>query len=113
MGSGSLIEAQGRPYHLLHLLRGGCGEVGVRLCSWVTATGREAASCARGGSGWVLGNVPSLDEQSCSGTAAQGGGVTVHGGVWNRGDVALRDVGSGHSGVGWGWSWGSERSPPT
>ena len=23
----------------------------------------------------------------------------------NRGDVALRDVGSGHSGVGWGWIW--------
>ena len=23
------------------------------------------------------------------------------------GDVALRDVGSGHGGVGWGWAWGS------
>ena len=23
------------------------------------------------------------------------------------GDVALRDVGSGHGGVGWGWMWGS------
>ena len=23
------------------------------------------------------------------------------------GDVALRDVGSGHGGVGWGWTWGS------
>jgi len=22
----------------------------------------------------------------------------------NRGDVALRDVGSGHGGVGWGWA---------
>ena len=31
----------------------------------------------------------------------------------NPGDVALRDVGSGHSGVGWGWTWGSERSFPT
>ena len=43
----------------------------------------------RGGPGWVLGSIPSPKEQSCSGTA----GVTVHGGVWNRGDVALRDVG--------------------
>ena len=31
----------------------------------------------------------------------------------NHGDVALRDVGSGHGGVGWGWTWGSERSFPT
>ena len=30
----------------------------------------------------------------------------------NRGDVALRDVGSGHGGVGWGWTWGSQRSFP-
>ena len=28
-------------------------------------------------------------------------------------DVALRDVGSGHGGVGWGWTWGSQRSFPT
>jgi len=34
-------------------------------------------------------------------TAAQGcGGVTIPGGVQSWGDVALRDVGSGHSGVG-------------
>ena len=33
---------------------------------------------------------------SCTGS----GGVTVHGGV-QCGDVALRDVGSGHGGVGW------------
>ena len=31
----------------------------------------------------------------------------------NHGDVALRDVGSGHSGVYWGWTWGLERSFPT
>ena len=31
----------------------------------------------------------------------------------NHGDVALRDVGSGHGGVGWAWAWGSERSCPT
>ena len=61
----------------------------------------------------MLGNVSSQKERCCSGTAVQGGGVTVHGGVQNRGDVALRDVGSGYGGVGWGWSWGSERSSPT
>lgn len=34
-------------------------------------------------------------------TAAQGGGaVTVPGGVQSCGDVALRDMGSGHGGVG-------------
>jgi len=39
--------------------------------------------------------------------AAQGGGgVTIPGGV-QCGDVALRDVVSGHSGMGWGWTWGS------
>ena len=41
-----------------------------------------ALSGNRGGSGWILGNIPSLEEWQCSGTAAQGGrGVTVHGGV--------------------------------
>ena len=30
----------------------------------------------------------------------------------NCGDVALRDVGSGHGGVGWSWAWGSWRSFP-
>ena len=40
-----------------------------------------ASGCAMRGSGWVLGDISSL-EQCCSGTAAQGGGgVTVHGGV--------------------------------
>ena len=28
----------------------------------------------------------------------------------NHGDVALRNVVSGHGGMGWGWAWGSERS---
>jgi len=30
----------------------------------------------------------------------------------NCGDVALRDTGL-HGGLGWGWTWGSERSFPT
>ena len=60
-----------------------------------------ASGCAMRGSGWVLGDISSL-EQCCSGTAAQGGGgVTIHGGV-QRGAVALRDVGSGHGGAGLG-----------
>jgi len=25
----------------------------------------------------------------------------------NHGDVGLRDMVSGHGGVGWGWTWGS------
>jgi len=31
----------------------------------------------------------------------------------SRGDVALRDVVSGHGGVGWGWTWGCQWSFPT
>ena len=30
-----------------------------------------------------------------------------------HGDVALREVGSGHGGVGWGWAWGFQMSSPT
>ena len=33
--------------------------------------------------------------------------------VKNYGDVTLRDVVSGHGGVGWGWAWGSWGSFPT
>jgi len=55
-----------------------------------------ASRCARGGSGWMLGNIYSLKEWCCSGTAAQsGGGVTVPGGVpepWGCGT-------EGHSGL--------------
>ena len=47
-------------------------------------------------------------------TAAQGGGgIAVPGGVQSCGDVALREVGSGHGGVGRGWIWGSEGAFPT
>ena len=69
--------------------------------------------CTRGSSGWILENIASHKEQCCSGTAAQGGGgVTVHGGVPEPGDVALRDTGL-HGGLGWGWTWGCGRSFPT
>jgi len=46
-----------------------------------------------------------LQWHSCPGS----GGVSIPGGVLNHRDVALRDVGM----VGWGWTWGSERSFPT
>jgi len=47
---------------------------GVGLCSQGTAIGREGMGwrCARGGSGWLLGTIPSPRERWCSGTAAQG-----------------------------------------
>ena len=67
-----------------------------------------ASSCTRGGSGWILGRISSLKEWSGSGTAAQGvvGSPSME--VFkNHGDVAPRDVVSGHGGVGWDWAWGS------
>ncbi len=64
-----------------------------------------ASGCVWGSSGWISRKIASPKEQCCSGTAAQGGGgVTIPGGVQGTGDVALRDVGSGHGGVGWGWT---------
>ena len=48
---------------------------------------------------------------SDTGTVAQEDGwVTIPGVFQSHGDVALRDVGSGHGGV--GWAWGSQRSFP-
>ena len=65
-----------------------------------------ASSCARGGSGWILGEISSLKEWSGIGTAAQGVleslSLEV---VKSHGDVALRDMVSGHGGMGWGWIW--------
>jgi len=47
--------------------KGGCGEVGVSLFSWVTAIGKEvmASSCTRRGSGWILGKKNSQKELWC------------------------------------------------
>jgi len=52
-------------------------------------------------SGWILGKNSSQKEWQCSGTAAQGvlGSPSLEA-CENRGDVALRDVGSGHAGDG-------------
>ena len=46
------------------LLRGGCGKVEVSLFCWVTVIGWEGMvlSCARGGSGWILGKNTSQKE---------------------------------------------------
>jgi len=80
-------------------LTGGCGEVGVSLFSQVTAIEWEglSSSCARGGSGWVLGKISSAKDQWCSGTGCPGrwwGQPSLE--VYqNRGDVPLRDVVSG------------------
>ena len=46
---------------------------------------------------------------SCPGSGA----VIVPGVLQSHGDMALMDVVSGHGEVGWGWTWGSERSFPT
>ena len=55
---------KGRPHRSLHCPEGGCGELGVSLCSQVTVIGQEvmASNCTRGGSGWILGNVSSPKE---------------------------------------------------
>ena len=45
-------------------------------------------------------------EQSGSGTAAREWGSSSLGVSQSCGDVALRDVGSGHGGVGWDWDLG-------
>ena len=65
-----------------------------------------ALSCTRGDSGWMLGAISSPREQPGAGTAAQGvvGSPSLE--VFqNCGDVALRDVVSGHGGDGLGLNW--------
>jgi len=49
-------EAQRRPHRSLQPLKGNCREVGVSLCSQVTAIRREVMvlSCIRGHSVWTL-----------------------------------------------------------
>ena len=49
---------------LYNCLKGGSGEVGVGLISWVTVIGQEGmtSSCAKGGSGLILGNIYSPKE---------------------------------------------------
>ena len=56
MGQCGEEELRGRLIAFSSCLKGGCGEVGVGLCSRVTATGWEVmvSGCVRGGSGWIL-----------------------------------------------------------
>ena len=54
-----------------------------------------ASCCTRGGSGWILGTISAPREQ--------GGGESPSVEAFqSHGDVALRDVGSGHGGGGLG-----------
>ena len=64
-----------------------------------------ALSCTRADLGWILGKISSPKEQRCTVTAAQG--VVDSPSLElpkNHGDVALREVGSGHGGLGLGWT---------
>ena len=60
-----------------------------------------SSCCTRGGSDWILGEISTPKKQPGTGTATQGvGGRLLSLEVLQtHGDVALRDVGSGH-GVG-------------
>ena len=82
------LEARGRPYCSLQLLKGGCGEVGVGLFSSTTAMEGEgiALSCTRSGLGWFrldTGKNNFLERVVLPWHRAAhgGGGVTVPGGV--------------------------------
>lgn len=95
-------DSQGRTYGWL---KRGWSEVGVTLCSQVTAIRQEvmASSCAREGSGWILGEISTLKEWTATGSA-QGvvGSPSLEVFQENCGDVALRDAVSGHGGDGLG-----------
>lgn len=59
---------------------------------------------------------PAPLQQSRAANRGEGGGTGMQNichAFPNGGDVALKEVVSGHSGMGWAWTWGSERVFPT
>ena len=79
----------------------GCTTPAPLECS--VASNIMATSCTRGCLCWVLGKISSPKEQSAKAQLPRSGGITIMEVFQNHRDVALRDVGSGHGGVGWGW----------
>lgn len=67
-----------------------------------------------GGLGWLLQEMSSLEISEAPAQDAQGVGGSLSLAVFQScGDVALRNVGSGHGGGGLGWDWGAWRAFPT
>ena len=75
----------------------------------VTAVGWEvvAFSCTRGGLGWMFGSIRKSGDALPYTTHYPGRCSPSLEVSQNCRDVALRDMGSEHGGLGWGWAWGS------